>query len=327
MTRVRPAEASSSPFLARSTPVAAGQGGRGHCGVRPSGSSSLPWLHMACDRSTCRLEERERRGVRSAASAATRLPPANRPPSKIGAEGGLPWPRGGRLQRRAGCTRRARPRPAPGGWQCQEDATPQPRALLGPGGEPCGLPALRNLHVSLGITASPPKRDGKPPLPHPPASGLVPFNQNQAAHSAPHAPRFRTAWERTVRINPRLNSRRGVPAPWPLCERRDMHLFRGPDSADLEPEPMGISQTRPREAAAGLPAREHPLGPHHAGRAHKLAPATDASIEKAGVQLGRGGGNLGWACGGGAFTALHSHATQGRTSDLSGPQLPLPARL
>lgn len=94
MTRVRPAEASSSPFLARSTPVAAGQGGRGHCGVRPSGSSSLPWLHMACDRSTCRLEERERRGVRSAASAATRLPPANRPPSKIGAEGGLPWPRG-----------------------------------------------------------------------------------------------------------------------------------------------------------------------------------------------------------------------------------------
>lgn len=229
---------------------------------------------MACDRSTCRLEERERRGVHSAASAATRLPPANHPPSKIGAEGGLPSPRGASFSGMRGAPGRQGPGQPLAVGSGQEDAKPQPRALQGRWRRTVQTPSCAEPPCQPGNHSFSPKRDGKPPLPHPPASGLVPFNQNQAAHSAPHAPRFRIAWERTVRINPRLNSRRGVPAPRPLCERRDMRPFRGPDSADLEPEPMGISQTRPREAAAGLPAREHPLDPHHAGQACGPAPAT-----------------------------------------------------
>lgn len=129
--------------------------------------------------------------------------------------------------------------------------------------------------VPGGIPASPCGwADGKLENPQPPPR---PPRQSQtwrlslsekAASGAPHSPRFRTAWERTVRINPRLNSCRGILQLGPLCEqRRDCVSPGGPRRCRLRAGTNGDFAGPPSGGCGQADGRTAPAAPTSLGHA------------------------------------------------------------
>ena len=211
--------------------------------------------------------QRERRCVSGAGSAAPGLAPMN-PLDPWGSElrrgggGGPPPPSGSKLRPRAQC-------PCCAGTQLWA-VLPGSREETRGGSE-----LYEASSVPGGIPASPCGwADGKLENPQPPPR---PPRQSQtwrlslsekAASGAPHSPRFRTAWERTVRINPRLNSCRGILQLGPLCEqRRDCVSPGGPRRCRLRAGTNGDFAGPPSGGCGQADGRTAPAAPTSLGHA------------------------------------------------------------
>lgn len=161
------------------------------------------------------------------------------------------------------------------------------------------------------------KSTTSPPIPRQSQTWRLSLSE-KAASGAPHSPRFRTAWERTVRINPRLNSCRGILQLGPLCEqRRDCVSPGGPRRCRLRAGTNGDFAGPPFRGCGRADGRTAPAAPMSLGHA--------ASAQMPGRNRGAGNPIVGsrGSCEMGDKDLI-DHTARSRASDLSGPPFPLP---